>query len=157
MYKLLTFLIHFSYGALGQFIAAIIQIIHQDVFAACSFLTFGGFYLAYGIMFLPGSGFLAAAVAAEQLEQCLFLFDISYTIAALIFFMGTFRQPIIVRIILGFTFLSFLFSAIGSITGVVAMTKVGGWFSVVIGVSAWYALMCLIYNEHNTFIKLPLF
>jgi succinate-acetate transporter protein len=108
-------------------------------------------------MFLPGSGFLAAAVAAGQLEQCLGLFSISYAIAALIFFMGTFRQPILVRIILGFTFLSFLFSAIGAFTGVVAISKAGGWFSVILGLTAWYTLMCLIYNEHNTFIRLPMF
>ncbi|KAI8083263.1 GPR1/FUN34/yaaH family-domain-containing protein [Gilbertella persicaria] len=149
--------IAFGYGSIGQFIAGIIEVVHKNVFAATSFITFASFFLAFGIMMVPGSGFLSMATAAGQLEKCLGLVEIAYAIAAFIFFLGTFRQPILVRLVLGFAFLSFLFPAIGAFSGIIAFTKIGGWCSFALGLVAWYTLMALIYNETNTFIRVPFF
>ncbi|KAI9473928.1 MAG: GPR1/FUN34/yaaH family-domain-containing protein [Benjaminiella poitrasii] len=148
----------FSYGALAQYTASIIEICHRNVFSATSFFTFASFFLAFGIMFVPGSGFVSAAGAIPgQLEKCMGLIEISYAICALIFFLGTLRQPILVRMVLGFTFFSYLFSAAGSFSGVVVLTKIGGWVSFVLALTAWYTLMAMLYNETNTFIKIPFF
>ena len=149
--------IAFGYGAIGQFIAAVIEIIHKNIFAAVAFTTYASFFLTLGIMFVPGSGFLAAAAAAGQLEQCLGLIELTYAIAALIFFIGTFRQPILVRMILGFALLSLVFSAAGSLSGNIALTKASGWFSFCLSLTAFYVLMAMLYNETNTFIKVPFF
>ncbi|KAI8889547.1 hypothetical protein K501DRAFT_161016, partial [Backusella circina FSU 941] len=147
----------FGYGAIGQFIAAIIEIVHKNPFSAASFTTFASFFVAFGIMFVPSSGFMEAAIAAGQLEYCLGLIEIAYAISALVFFLGTFRQPIIVRSILGLAFLCYFLSAIGSFTGSVGVTKAAGWFSFILALNAWYALMASIYNETNTFIRVPFF
>ncbi|CEG82504.1 hypothetical protein RMATCC62417_16567 [Rhizopus microsporus] len=149
--------IAFGYGAIGQFIAAVIEIIHKNIFAAVAFTTYASFFLTLGIMFVPGSGFLAAAAAAGQLEQCLGLIELTYAIAALIFFIGTFRQPILVRMILGFALLSLVLSAAGSLSGNIALTKASGWFSFCLSLTAFYVLMAMLYNETNTFIKVPFF
>ena len=149
--------IAFSYGAIGQFTAGVIEIFHKNVFSAASFFTFAGFFLAYGIMFLPSSGILAALAEAGQIEQTTALFSLSYAIMAFIFFLGTFRQPILVRIILGLTFTSYTLSAIGAFTGVTAVTVAGGWTSFTLGLVAFYTLACLIYNEQNTIFTLPFF
>ncbi|KAI8878997.1 hypothetical protein K501DRAFT_194582 [Backusella circina FSU 941] len=147
--------IAFSYGALGQYVASIIQVIHQDTFSAASFFTFASFYLAFGIMFIPGSGFME--LAGDQLNACMGIIEICYSFAALVFFLGTLKQPILVRFILFCTFMSFLLSAIGSFSGIAAATKAGGWFSFTLGMAAWYALAALIYNENNTYIRVPFF
>lgn len=149
--------IAFSYGAIGQFTAGIIEIFHKNVFSAASFFTFAGFFLAYGIMFIPSSGVLAALAEAGQIEQTTALFSLSYAVMAFIFFVGTWRQPVLVRMILGLTFCSYLLSAIGAFTGITAVTVAGGWFSFVLGLTAFYTLATLIYNETNTVITLPLF
>jgi succinate-acetate transporter protein len=147
--------IAFSYGSLGQYVASIIQVFHKDTFSAASFFTFASFYLAFGIMFLPGSGFID--MAGEQLNACMGLIEICYSFAALIFFLGTLKQPILIRFILFCTFLAFLFGAIGSFSGSVAATQAGGWFSFALGIAAWWALAALIYNENNTYIRVPFF
>ncbi|CAO3632800.1 unnamed protein product [Mucor hiemalis] len=149
--------IAFSYGAIGQFTAGIIEIFHKNTFSAASFFTFAGFFLAYGIMFIPSSGILAALSQAGQLEQTIGLFSLSYAVMAFIFFIGTWRQPILIRMILGLTFCSYLLSAIGAFTGVATVTVVGGWFSFTLGLVAFYTLATLIYNETNTVFTLPLF
>ncbi|KAG1439400.1 hypothetical protein G6F56_012311 [Rhizopus delemar] len=149
--------IAFAYGAIGQFMASIIEVVHKNIFSAVAFSTYGSFFLALGIMFVPGSGFMATAAAAGQLEQCMGLIEITYAIAALIFFMGTFRQPILIRMILGFALLSLLFSAAGSFSGQVALTKASGWFSFCLSLTAFYVLMAMLYNETNTFIRVPFF
>ncbi|CEP11094.1 hypothetical protein [Parasitella parasitica] len=146
-----------SYGALGQYTASVIEILQKNVFAAASFFTFAILFLAFGIMMIPGAGFLGPAVEANELEMCMGLIEIAYSIAAFILFLGTFRQPILVRMILALSTLSFLFSAIGAFTGVVVVTKIGGWFSFTLALVAWYALAAMIYNETNTFIRLPFF
>lgn len=147
----------FSYGALGQYTAAVIEIFHKNVFAAASFFTFASFFLAFGIMMIPGAGFLGPAAAAGELEKCLGLIEIAYSFAAFIFFLGTFRQPILVRMILGLATLSYLFPACSAFTGIVVLAKIGGWFSFILALVAWYALAAIIYNETNTFIRVPFF
>lgn len=149
--------IAFSYGAIGQFTAGVIEIFHKNVFSAASFFTFAGFFLAYGIMFIPSSGILAALAESGQIEQTTALFSLSYGIMAFIFFLGTFRQPILVRMILGLTTISYLLSAIGAFTNIAAITVAGGWFSFTLGLVAFYTLGCLIYNETNTTFTLPFF
>lgn len=146
-----------SYGALGQYTAAIIEIVHKNTFAAASFFTFASFFLAFGIMMIPGAGFLGPAAAAGELEMCMGLIEIAYSFAAFIFFLGTFRQPILVRMILGLSTLSFLFPALGAFTGIIVLAKIGGWLSFTLALVAWYALAAMIYNETNTFIRVPFF
>ncbi|KAI8375381.1 GPR1/FUN34/yaaH family-domain-containing protein [Choanephora cucurbitarum] len=149
--------IAFSYGTIGQFIAGVIEIFRKNVFAATSFITFSSFFFAFGIMMVPGSGFLSTATAAGEVEKSMALVELSYSIAALIFFLGTLRQPILIRLVLGFAFCSFFFPSVGAFSGIIAFTRIGGWCSFILSLIAWYTLMALLYNETNTFIRVPFF
>lgn len=149
--------IAFGYGSLGQFCAGIIEIFNKNVFNAASFITFGSFFLSFGVMMIPGAGFFETALETNQLNNCMGLIEISYAIAAFIFFMGTLKQPILVRMFLGLSTLSFLLPAAGSFSGITGLTVAGGWTSFTLALVAWYALAACIYNEQNTYFVLPFF
>jgi succinate-acetate transporter protein len=99
-----------GYGAMGQFVCGICELIQGNMFAATSMLTFSGFFFTFGIMIIPSSGFLALAMASGGLhavEQCMGLVQAGFAIAAFLFFLGTFRQPVLIRLTLLLFFFGF--------------------------------------------------
>ncbi|KAI8367653.1 GPR1/FUN34/yaaH family-domain-containing protein [Radiomyces spectabilis] len=152
--------VSFGAGAVGQFIAAICEIYLGNTYSATTFLTYSGFFFTYGIMFMPSSGFMSAAMEAgglAELERCMGLVMAGYAIVSFLFFLGTFRQPWLVRLVLLQVFLTFFFGALGAFTGVAGLTKAGGWLSFTLAVTAWYIMCAILYQDNTTFIKLPFF
>ncbi|KAI8391289.1 GPR1/FUN34/yaaH family-domain-containing protein [Radiomyces spectabilis] len=149
-----------GYGAVGQFISGVGELYLGNTFAGTAMLTYSGFFLSYGVMFTPAGGFLEAAMEAgglEELNRCVGLYMTGYTIVSFLFFLGTFRQPILIRLVLGQVFLTFLFAALGGYTGNIVLTKIGGWFSFTLALTAWYVMCAIIYDDTTTFIRLPFF
>jgi succinate-acetate transporter protein len=138
-----------GYGAMGQFVCGICELIQGNMFAATSMLTFSGFFFTFGIMMIPSSGFLALAMESGGLhavEQCMGLIQAGFAIAAFLFFLGTFRQPILIRLTLLQVFLGFLLGSIGAFTGSVATTQAGGWISFTLGLTAWYIVSLIVHT-----------
>ncbi|KAI9281458.1 GPR1/FUN34/yaaH family-domain-containing protein [Sporodiniella umbellata] len=150
----------FGYGAMGQFICGICELIIGNMFAATSMLTFSGFFLTFGIMMLPGSGFLSAAITSggeAAVGQCIGLVEIGYAIAAFLFLLGALRQPVLIRFVLLQVFLAFLFGGIGGLAGSHKMNIASGWVSFTLALTAWYVMCALLFTPENTMIKLPFF
>jgi succinate-acetate transporter protein len=127
-------------------------------FGATSFISYSCFFFSYGIMLLPSSGFFAAAEAGglEAINMAVGLFQLPWTIFSLLMFIGTLRQPVIIRCILGQVFLTFFFGMLGGFTQMAVLTKVGGWFSVTLAITAWYGMAAMLYTPENTFFTLPI-
>lgn len=150
----------FGYGAMGQFVCGICEIIAGNAFAATSMLTFAGFFLTFGIMMIPSSGILELTMAMggiEAVHKCMGLVQIAYAIAAFLFLLGALRQPILVRLVLLQVFLAFFTGGIGGLTGVHNWTLASGWISFTLSLTAWYIMSALLFTPQNTFIKLPFF
>ncbi|KAI7901941.1 GPR1/FUN34/yaaH family-domain-containing protein [Cokeromyces recurvatus] len=150
----------FGYGAMGQFICGICEIVIGNIFAAASMLTFSGFFFTFGIMMIPSSGFLQIAMengGLETVHKCMGLVQIGYAIAAFLFFLGTLRQPILIRLVLFQVFLAFFCGGIGGLTGIVNFNIASGWISFTLSLTAWYVMAALLYTPENTMIKLPFF
>ncbi|KAG0743019.1 hypothetical protein G6F57_006298 [Rhizopus arrhizus] len=150
----------FGYGAMGQFICGICELIIGNMFAATSMLTFSGFFFTFGIMIAPGSGFLSAAIEAggeAEVGKCIGLVELGYAIAAFLFLLGALRQPILVRLVLLQVFLAFFFGAIGGLGGIAKFNVASGWVSFTLALTAWYVMCALLFTPETTMIKLPFF
>ncbi|KAI8977389.1 GPR1/FUN34/yaaH family-domain-containing protein [Mycotypha africana] len=150
----------FGYGAMGQFICGVCELILGNVFAATSMLTFSGFFFTFGIMMIPSSGILEMIMATggmEAVHECMGLIQIGYAIAAFLFLLGTLRQPILIRMVLLQVFLAFLCGGIGGLTGINNFNLASGWISFTLALTAWYIMAAILYTPEHTMIKLPLF
>ncbi|KAI9010002.1 GPR1/FUN34/yaaH family-domain-containing protein [Phycomyces nitens] len=148
-----------GYSAIGQFVCGITDLIIGNTFGATTMLTFSGFFLSYGIMLLPSTGTFQALASkgAEDLENCIGLYMLSFAIPSFFYFVGSLRQPYFVRAILLQVFLTFFLGAISALAGVPVLAKVGGWFSITLAATAWYVTCAILYREQPTIISLPLF
>jgi succinate-acetate transporter protein len=149
-----------GYGAMGQFVCGISELIQGNMFAATSMLTFSGFFFTFGIMMTPSSGFMALAMETggeATIETCLGLVQIAFSIASFLFLLGTFRQPILIRLTLLQVWLTFLLGGIGGLIHNTTVTVASGWISFTLSLTAWYIMASLLCTPENTFIKLPFF
>src|SRR3989440_8397949 len=62
------------YGGIVQLVAGIQEFRAGNTFGATAFCSYGGFWLAVGVSFLPGSGILAALVATKSLNEAFTVF-----------------------------------------------------------------------------------
>ncbi|KAI8639300.1 GPR1/FUN34/yaaH family-domain-containing protein [Parasitella parasitica] len=150
----------FGYGAMGQFVCGICELVLGNMFAATSMLTFSGFFFTFGIMMIPSSGFLEVAMAnggIHTVHLCMGLVQLGFAIAAFFFFLGTLRQPILIRLVLLQVFLAFLFGGIGGLASMDKFNVASGWVSFTLAITAWYIMCALLYTPDHTMIKLPFF
>lgn len=150
----------FGYGAMGQFVCGICDLFLGNMFAATSMLTFAGFFLTFGIMMIPSSGFFALAMengGIHAIHMCMGIVQIGYAVAAFLFLLGALRQPILVRLVLLEVFLAFFCGGIGGLTNINNFTIASGWISFALSITAWYVMAALLFTPENTMIKLPFF
>ncbi|KAG2191066.1 hypothetical protein INT46_001159 [Mucor plumbeus] len=150
----------FGYGAMGQFVCGICELVLGNMFAATTMLTFSGFFFTFGIMMIPSSGFLEVAMAnggEHTVHLCMGLVQVGFAIAAFFFLLGTLRQPILIRLVLLQVFLAFLFGGIGGLASSNSFNIASGWVSFTLALTAWYIMCALLYTPDHTMIKLPFF
>ncbi|KAI8336095.1 GPR1/FUN34/yaaH family-domain-containing protein [Chlamydoabsidia padenii] len=148
-----------GYTGISQFISGFMELLIGNTFAATTMMTYSGFFISFGIMFSPASGFLEIAEkqGTEALQTCMGLYMLGYTFISFLFFLGTFRQPWLIRGTLLQVFLSFLFSCLGNFLHNQTLTAVSGWISISLALTAYYVMAVIIFDDTTTFIKLPFF
>lgn len=148
-----------GFTGVSQFLSGLFELLLGNVYAATTMLTYSGFFFSFGLTFSPASGFLQAAMpeGEEALDFCVGIFMLAYTIPSFLFFLGTFRQPILIRVLLFQVFTSFFFSCIGAFLHMKVLTAVSGWISISLAINAWYIMCTFIFDETTTTIKFPMF
>lgn len=139
-----------GFGGMGQFVAGILCYFLGETFPATTFLTYAGFFFAFGVMFCSGSGFLEAATAGgslHELNQCMGLIQLAFAIATFFYIFGALRQPKTIILLLLLVFLTYLVGAIGAFTGNASTTKGAGWLSFLVGVVGWVSSSRMVKNR----------
>ncbi|KAI8147855.1 GPR1/FUN34/yaaH family-domain-containing protein [Fennellomyces sp. T-0311] len=151
----------FGFAAMGQGVCGIAELVLGNTFAATTMLTYAGFWISYGVMFSEGAGFMSMVAATgeagmHELHNVVGLWQIAFAFPSLIFFIGTFRQPYLIRLVLLQVFLTFLFGGLGGLTGVAGLTKAGAWISFTLSLTAWYVMTAILWAEEKV-LNLPFF
>ncbi|KAI8147729.1 GPR1/FUN34/yaaH family-domain-containing protein [Fennellomyces sp. T-0311] len=151
----------FGFCSMGQFVCGIFEMVLGNTFAATTMLTYSGFWLSYGVTFSAGAGFMSAIKAEGEaglveLQNVAGIWQIAFAFPSLIFFIGTFNQPKVIRAVLFQVFLTFILGGIGELTGSAGVTKASAWISFTLSITAWYVMTAILWAEEKI-LHLPMF
>lgn len=144
------------YGGIVQILAGMWEFRGNNTVAATIFSAYGGFLVAFGVIFLPGFGILNMLNTASALHPALGLFFLCWTIFTAVLFLGSLRTNVALLLVLALLFLSFLFLTIGQLAGGTGVLLViGGWLGIACSLVAWYATLAAMVNSTDGRFRLP--
>ncbi|OTA70723.1 hypothetical protein K449DRAFT_361978 [Hypoxylon sp. EC38] len=149
------------FGGSSQFFAGIIAYIGGNIYPATLFTAFGAFNLAYGMIFLPASGVLAAYTDAStgallpEFDQAVAMFLWGWFIVAMIFTVATIRVTWVLLMALIFVDLTLLLLAIGHMLGEQSCLKAGCATGFAAGFFAFWEGASGLWGNGMTPINLP--
>lgn len=107
------------FGGLCQYIAGIMEFVAGNTFGATVFSAFAGFNVAYALIFIPGTGILAAYAdpttgePLPSLPQAIAMFVWAWFIVCVVFTVAATRASWVLLLLLVFVDLNLLFTAVG--------------------------------------------
>ncbi len=145
------------YGGLVQLLAGIQEFRAGNTFGATAFCSYGGFWLAVGMILLPPTGI--ALSLGKNLSTALGVFVLGWTIFTFLMFLATFRLTGALMAVFFFLFLTFLALTIGYLAGSSGTTwiQIGGWLGIVTALVAWYTALSGVLAATKAPFQLPTF
>ncbi|ORX58107.1 hypothetical protein DM01DRAFT_1318833 [Hesseltinella vesiculosa] len=145
----------FASAFLGLTIGSISEILQGNVAIGTTMGTNAGFYLAYMIMFTPSTGLLADP---RDLQIAASVLSFAYGIPTFFFFIGTLKHGLwLIKLLMLEVSLAYILSGAGNAINNSTVVAAGGWFSIILGVTAWYISFAMIFAVEDSHLKLPLF
>ncbi|ORY94016.1 GPR1/FUN34/yaaH family-domain-containing protein, partial [Syncephalastrum racemosum] len=139
-----------GFSGMGQFVCGIAELYLGNTFSGTSMLTYAGFWFSYGTLFSLSSGFLDAATKdMHEMEMCIGLWQIAFAVPSFVFFIGTMKQPWLIRATLLQVFLTFFLGGLGGLTQVTNLTIASGWISFTLAITAWYVMSAILLAEEE--------
>ncbi|CAE7085510.1 unnamed protein product [Rhizoctonia solani] len=125
-------------GGLTQFLAGMWEFVTGNTFAATMFSMLGGFYLAVGAIYWPGSGIAAAYEGTTEGHNALGVFFTSFFIFSVIMIVGSLRSSVAITTLWASIFMTFLLVMIGAFREQEKVLKASGGFGILTSVVAYY-------------------
>jgi uncharacterized protein len=145
------------YGGIVQLIAGIQEFRAGNTFGATAFCSYGGFWLAIGVIFVPAFGIAAAYTSAAALHNALGFFLLGWTIFTFLMLIGTLRSNFALIAVFFFLFLTFLALTIAEFGGGSSWAQIGGWLGIITALLAWYTALAGILASSKSMFTLPVF
>lgn len=146
------------YGGMVQILAGLQEFKASNTFGATAFCSYGGFWLALGLVLLPPTGLAAALVKEGSLATALGVFLLGWTIFTVLMFIGTLRSNLALMGVFFFLSLTFLALTIGWLAGPsTAWIQIGGWLGIITALLAWYTALAGVLGAGKAMFTLPTF
>jgi len=142
------------YGGVVQIIAGVQEFRAGNTFGATAFCSYGGFWLAVGVIFTPAFGVLDA-YKAGGLGAALGIFLLGWTIFTGLMFIGTLRINGALIAVFALLFLTFLTLTLGALLGASGLTVLGGYLGIITALAAWYTALAGILASGKNMFSLP--
>ncbi|KAI8983175.1 FUN34 transmembrane protein [Trametes punicea] len=147
-------------GGLAQFVAGMWEFATSNTFAATAFTMYGGFWMSFATVFIPGSGVLTAYGTNDtELNSALGIYLITWMIVTFLLLVATLRRNMGLVVLFFFLTITFALLAGGkfSATHAVSLTKAGGAFGIITAMVAFYVGTAEMLNDRrNSWFVLPL-
>ena len=131
------------YGGAAQIIAGIFEWRKNNTFASTAFISYGSFWLTIaGIIVFPKLG-LADKPSGTTMAAFLGLWGL----ISFILFIGTLRLNRALQVVFFLLTVAFALLALGDLTGIPLLTKIGGWEGILLGFAAMYTGLAQVLNE----------
>jgi succinate-acetate transporter protein len=145
-------------GGLCQLLAGMWEFATGNTFGATAFTSYGGFWLSFGAIYLPGSGILDAyskAPASEEIGNAIGFYLMAWFIFTFIMFLGTFRASVSLCALFFCLTITFMLLMIGAFTANATISKAGGGVGILTAAIAFYTAAHGIINDDSSFFTLP--
>jgi succinate-acetate transporter protein len=145
-----------AYGGLCQLLAGMWEFAAGNTFGATAFSSYGGFWLSFGVLYIPQFEVVAAyGTNTKELDSALGIYLSAWFIVTFIFFIASMRSSIALCSLFFFLDLTFLFLFIGFFTGNVKCTKAGGGLGIFTAAIAGYIALAGMLTRDTSFFTLP--
>jgi succinate-acetate transporter protein len=146
------------YGGMVQILAGLQEFRAGNTFGATAFCSYGGFWLALGLVLLPPTGIAAALIKEGSLATALGVFLLGWTIFTVLMFLATLRSSLALMGVFFFLSLTFLALTIGWLAGPsTAWIQIGGWLGIITALIAWYTALAGVLGAGKAMFTLPTF
>ncbi|KAG6887061.1 hypothetical protein C0992_000966 [Termitomyces sp. T32_za158] len=145
-------------GGLAQLLAGMWEFPTGDTFGAVAFSFYGGFWMSYATILIPGSGIVAAyAGNTSELSSALGIFLICWMLVTFFFFIVSFGKNIAFIALFGLLTVTLACLAGGELGGSIASTRAGGMLGLIVSFIAYYVgLSKLLESEVHPPFCLPI-
>lgn len=146
-------------GGLAQFVAGMWEFATRNTFAATAFTMYGGFWMSFATIFIPGSGVAASYTDETEFASAVGIYLWTWFIVTFLLFIASLRRNM--GLIVLFFFLTITFALLGagkfSTAHGVALDKAGGALGIVTALVAFYVGTAeMLADRANSWFVLPL-
>ncbi|CAO3576447.1 unnamed protein product [Absidia cylindrospora] len=148
--------IGFFYGGLVQLLAGMWEFRTGNTFGATAFSSYGGFWLSYATIFVPGFGILEGyGKDTAVLDQSLGIYLLSWAIMTALLLIASHRSSIGLASMFFFLFITFVLLAASKFNNSETTLVAGGAFGVITALIAWYNALSGLLTHESSFFQLP--
>ncbi|WYZ43972.1 hypothetical protein EsH8_VII_000408 [Colletotrichum jinshuiense] len=158
----------FGYGGLVQLLAGMWEMAVGNTFGATALSSYGGFWIAYGILLTPAWGIIAVdgpyAANYSDHYSAVGFFLTGWFIFTTLLLLCTLRSTVVFFSLFFTLDLAFLFLACenyaannGALTASRNLQICGGTFGMLAAFLAWYCALAGIQDDSNSFFQVPVF
>ncbi|KAL2179381.1 GPR1/FUN34/yaaH family-domain-containing protein [Thermothelomyces heterothallicus CBS 202.75] len=162
----------FGYGGLVQLLAGMWEMAVGNTFGATALSSYGGFWIAYGILLTPnwnitgkgGPYDQASDIDPRMVNSAIGFFLTGWFIFTTILLLCTLRSTVMFFLLFFTLDLAFLMLACGeyatnngALSSAKKLTQAGGGFGMVAAFLAWYNAFAGIADSSNSFFLIPVF
>ncbi|KDQ51393.1 hypothetical protein JAAARDRAFT_199219 [Jaapia argillacea MUCL 33604] len=143
-------------GGLAQLLAGMWEFAVGNTFGATAFSSYGGFWMSYATILIPGSGILAGYTDPQELHNALGLYLTAWTIVTFVFLIACSRKNGVFVFLFSTLIFAFACLAASEFTGNAHVLKAGGVIGIIVSLVAYYAALATMLTSDDWF-TLPLF
>lgn len=155
----------FAYGGLVQLLAGMWEMAVGNTFGATALTSYGGFWIAYGLLLSPGLNTLGADGPYKgDTGNVMGFFLIGWLIFNTLLVLCTLRSTVMFFLLFFSVDLCFTMlvcenfaHAEGNHSAKIALQKAGGFFGFIASFLAWYNALAGIQDSSNSFFQVPVF
>lgn len=128
-----------------------------NTFGATAFSSYGGFWLSFGLIFVPGAGILDgyAKATTQTLENSLGIYLLGWTIFTGIMLIASHRSTGGLVALFFFLFITFVLLTASKFNANTTLQVAGGAFGVVTAIIAWYNALSGLLTKESSYFSLP--
>lgn len=127
-----------------------------NTFGATAFSSYGGFWLSYALIFVPGAGIQAAYEGHEDvLKKSLGIYLISWAIMTAFLLIASHRSNVGMVALFFFLFVTFVLLAAAEFNSSLTTQRAAGAFGVITSAVAWYDALSGLLTKQSSYFTLP--
>ncbi|KAI9277469.1 GPR1/FUN34/yaaH family-domain-containing protein [Sporodiniella umbellata] len=145
------------YGGIVQILAGMWEFRTGNTFGATAFSSYGGFWLSFAAIFIPGFDILGSYAKADAavLDQSLGIYLMSWAIFTGILLVASHRSSIGLISLFFFLFITFILLSAGKFYNNLTTQVAGGAFGVITALIAWYNGLSGLLTKDSSYFLLP--